>query len=47
VDVAARPGQTARIRFRIDGPGRYPIRCSVAGYADAGMVGVLVVDPAP
>jgi P-type Cu+ transporter len=47
VDAPARPGQTARIRFRIDGPGRYPIRCSVAGHADAGMVGVLVVDPAP
>ena len=47
IDAAARPGQTARIRFRIDVPGRYTIRCSVPGHAAAGMVGVLVVDPAP
>ena len=47
VDAATRPGETTRIRFIIDRPGRYPIRCSVAGHAAAGMVGELVVDPRP
>ncbi len=47
VDAATRPGETTRIRFIVDRPGRYPIRCSVAGHAAAGMVGELVVDPAP
>jgi Cu+-exporting ATPase len=45
VDAAARPGQTQRVRFRIDRPGTYPIVCSVAGHSEAGMVGVLVVTP--
>jgi Cu+-exporting ATPase len=45
VDAAARPGQTQRIRFRIDTPGTYRIVCSVAGHADAGMVGRLIVTP--
>ena len=46
VDAGARPGQTQRIRFRIDEPGRYPIICTVPGHAEAGMAGTLVVDPA-
>jgi Cu+-exporting ATPase len=45
VDAAARPGQTQRIRFRLDRPGTYEIRCSVEGHAEAGMVGRLVVVP--
>ena len=45
VDAGARPGQTQRIRFRIDTPGTYRIACSVAGHAEAGMVGRLVVTP--
>jgi len=45
VDAGARPGQTQRIRFRIDTPGTYRIACSVAGHAAAGMVGQLLVTP--
>jgi plastocyanin len=46
VDAGARPGQTQRIRFTIDAPGSYPIRCTVPGHAAAGMVGTLVVEAA-
>jgi Cu+-exporting ATPase len=46
VDAGARPGQTQRIRFRIDEAGSYPIVCTVPGHAEAGMAGTLVVDPA-
>jgi plastocyanin len=46
VDAGARPGQTQRIRVRIDEPGTYPIVCTVPGHADAGMAGSLIVDPA-
>jgi len=45
LDAAARPGQTQRIRFRVDTPGTYRIVCSVAGHAEAGMVGTLIVTP--
>ncbi len=45
VDAGARPGQTQRIRFRIDDPGTYPILCTVPGHAESGMVGTLVVQP--
>jgi P-type Cu+ transporter len=45
-DAAARPGQTQRLRFRADTPGTYRIECTVAGHAEAGMIGTLVVDPA-
>ncbi len=45
VDAAARPGQTQRIRFRIDDPGTYRILCTVPGHAESGMVGTLVVQP--
>jgi Cu+-exporting ATPase len=45
VDAGARPGQTQRIRFRLDTPGTWPIICSVQGHAEAGMVGRLVVIP--
>ncbi len=44
VDVQARPGQSASLRFRIDAPGRYPIVCTYPGHAAAGMVGLLIVD---
>ncbi len=45
IDANARPGQVQRIRFRIDTPGTYEIRCTVEGHAAAGMVGRLVVTP--
>jgi Cu+-exporting ATPase len=45
VDAGARPGQTQRIRFSIDRPGTYEIRCTVEGHAEAGMIGRLVVSP--
>ncbi len=45
VDAGARPGQTQRLRFKLDTPGTYRIVCSVEGHAEAGMVGRLVVTP--
>jgi Cu+-exporting ATPase len=45
VDVPARPGQTARLRFLVEAPGTYRIVCTVPGHAEAGMTGTLVVDP--
>jgi plastocyanin len=45
VDANARPGQTQRIRFRIDRPGAWTVVCTVAGHAEAGMTGLLVVRP--
>ena len=45
VDANARPGQSQRIRFRIDQPGNWTIVCTVAGHAEAGMTGRLVVRP--
>jgi uncharacterized cupredoxin-like copper-binding protein len=45
VDAGARPGQTQRIRFRIDQPGTFRIVCTVPGHAAAGMIGSLVVRP--
>jgi Cu+-exporting ATPase len=46
VEAAAQPGETQRVRFRIDAPGRYDYDCTVTGHAAAGMDGVLIVDPA-
>ena len=46
IDAGARPGQTQQIRFRIDKPGRYEVRCTVEGHAESGMVGSLVVEAA-
>ena len=47
VDAGARPGQTQTIRVRIDTPGTFEITCTVPGHAEAGMVGTLIVAPAP
>jgi plastocyanin len=44
VDLPARPGQTTSVRFWVDTPGTYAIRCTVPGHAAAGMIGSLVVD---
>ena len=44
VDAGARPGQTTRLRFVIDEPGRYTYLCTVPGHEEAGMVGTLIVD---
>jgi uncharacterized cupredoxin-like copper-binding protein len=45
VDANARPGQTQQIRFRLDAPGSWTVRCTVDGHADAGMVGRLTAEP--
>jgi Cu+-exporting ATPase len=45
VDVPARPGQTAELRFLVSQPGTYEIVCTVPGHAEAGMTGTLVVEP--
>ena len=46
LDVVARPGQTADLRFVLDTPGEYMIMCTFPGHADAGMTGTLTVLPA-
>ncbi len=45
LEVGARPGQTATLRFVLDTPGTYMVMCSIEGHADAGMTGVLTVLP--
>jgi len=45
VDANARPGQTQQIRFRLDAPGSWTVRCTVDGHAEAGMVGRLTAEP--
>ena len=47
VDAGARPGQTQRIRFVLDEPGQYEIRCTVEGHAESGMTGRLTVHEVP
>jgi Cu+-exporting ATPase len=44
LEVIARPGQTAKLRFVLDTPGEYMVMCTVEGHAEAGMVGMLVVE---
>ena len=44
VEVIARPGATASDRFVIDRPGTYEFICSYGGHAEAGMMGMLVVE---
>jgi Cu+-exporting ATPase len=45
VDANARPGQTQEVRFRIDDPGTWEVRCLVDGHAASGMIGRLTVTP--
>jgi Cu+-exporting ATPase len=45
IDANARPGQTQRIRFRIDWPGDWTVVCTATGHEEAGMVGRLSVRP--
>jgi magnesium-transporting ATPase (P-type) len=45
LEVIARPGQTAKLRFVLDTPGTYMVMCSVPGHAEAGMTGTLTVLP--
>jgi Cu+-exporting ATPase len=47
LDAPTRPGQTSRLRFRLDTPGVYQVVCSIPGHAEAGMVGTLTVDSRP
>jgi plastocyanin len=47
LEVIARPGQTADLRFVLDEPGMYMVMCSIEGHAEAGMVGTLTVVEAP
>jgi Cu+-exporting ATPase len=44
LEVIARPGQTATLRFVLDKPGEYMVMCSIPGHAEAGMVGMLTVE---
>jgi Cu+-exporting ATPase len=44
VDAGARPNQSTTLRFVLDRPGAYRYLCTVPGHAEAGMVGVLVVE---
>jgi Cu+-exporting ATPase len=43
LDVIARPGQTAKLRFVLDTPGQYRVTDSAAGHGEAGLAGTLVV----
>jgi uncharacterized cupredoxin-like copper-binding protein len=43
LDVIARPGQTAKLRFVLDTPGQYRVTDSAAGHGGAGLAGTLVV----
>jgi Cu+-exporting ATPase len=45
IDASARAGETQRIRFRVDQPGAWPVRCTVDGHAAAGMTGRFTVGP--
>jgi len=45
VDANARPGQTQEVRFRVDDPGTWEVRCLVDGHAASGMIGRLTVTP--
>jgi Cu+-exporting ATPase len=38
-------GRTGEFTFEIDKPGDYTFECSVAGHAEAGMTGTLIVEP--
>jgi Cu+-exporting ATPase len=44
LDVPARPGQTSKLRFKLDEPGEHVVMCSIPGHAEAGMTGMLIVE---
>ena len=45
LDIVARPGQTARLRFVLDTPGEYPVMSGGSSMGTGGeMAGMLVVE---
>jgi uncharacterized cupredoxin-like copper-binding protein len=41
--IAARPGQTNAVTFRVQSAGTFEISCTVPGHKEAGMTGQLVI----
>jgi uncharacterized cupredoxin-like copper-binding protein len=47
IHVHAMPGATEAMTYRLDEPGTYPVRCTVPGHTEGGMVGEMVVSAGP